>query len=186
MNPKWFRNVAFLEQQFGNFQNPNDMELYKIKRNNFGRFYYRFPQGESGLDCYNRVTSFISTLFREWNKDTEHQENVNIVLVTHGLLIRLFLMRWFQYTVEEFEASTNPHNGSVLVMERRCSDTVINPNGTGGFGEEHLILTEESRQMCSLARQHLHDKDKPKGKNTSSMSHEQLQRVLKGVNIDMK
>jgi hypothetical protein len=28
------------------------------------RFYYRFPQGESGLDVYNRVTSLIGSLFR--------------------------------------------------------------------------------------------------------------------------
>lgn len=53
-----------LEQQFGNFQRAEDMERYKKDRNEFGRFYYRFPDGESGLDVFGRVSSFIGTLFR--------------------------------------------------------------------------------------------------------------------------
>ena len=52
------------EQQFGNFQKGEDMSRYKKERNRFGRFYYRFPQGESGLDVYDRVSLFIGTLFR--------------------------------------------------------------------------------------------------------------------------
>ena len=47
------------EQQFGNYQRTADMESYKKERRNFGIFYYRFPQGESGLDVYNRVTALI-------------------------------------------------------------------------------------------------------------------------------
>jgi broad specificity phosphatase PhoE len=52
------------EQQFGNFQNGEAMLNAKCERSTFGRFYYRFPEGEAGLDVYNRVTSFIATLFR--------------------------------------------------------------------------------------------------------------------------
>ena len=40
------------------------MQIYKEQRALFGRFYYRFPDGESGLDVYSRVSSFIGTLFR--------------------------------------------------------------------------------------------------------------------------
>lgn len=43
------------EQQFGNFQNHEEMQQCKRQRNSFGRFYYRFPNGESGLDVYTRV-----------------------------------------------------------------------------------------------------------------------------------
>ena len=32
------------------------------ERKAFGRFYYRFPNGEAGFDVYSRVTSFISTV----------------------------------------------------------------------------------------------------------------------------
>jgi hypothetical protein len=29
-----------------------------------------------------------------------------------------FLMRWFQYTVNDFEESVNPPNGGIVIMER--------------------------------------------------------------------
>lgn len=110
------------EQQFGNFQNAEEMQRFKSNRGAFGRFYYRFPNGESGLDVYNRITSFIGTLFRLWSRAThDSHDNVNVVLVTHGLTMRLFLMRWFRLTVQEFETSFNPDNGCVIVMDR-CTD----------------------------------------------------------------
>jgi broad specificity phosphatase PhoE len=113
------------EQQFGNFQKKEDMESFKRERSIFGRFYYRFPQGESGLDVYNRVTLFIGTLFREWEKEnaTCEIQDSNVLIVTHGLTLRLFLMRWFQYSVEEFESSTNLINGGICVMTRKDIDT---------------------------------------------------------------
>ncbi|CAM9140839.1 unnamed protein product, partial [Ectocarpus fasciculatus] len=107
------------EQQFGNFQNADEMQKFKENRGAFGRFYYRFPDGESGLDVYNRITSFIGTLFRLWSRAThDTHDNVNVVLITHGLTLRLFLMRWFRLTVQEFETSCNPHNGCIIVMDR--------------------------------------------------------------------
>lgn len=36
-----------------------------LERKAFGRFYYRFPNGEAGFDVYSRVTSFISTVLRD-------------------------------------------------------------------------------------------------------------------------
>jgi broad specificity phosphatase PhoE len=106
------------EQQFGNYQDAESMKKCKKDRNSFGRFYYRFPNGESGLDVYNRVTLFIGTLYRDWERDPVKIRDTNIVLVTHGLTLRLFLMRWFQFTVQEFEDTKNPDNGSVVIMTR--------------------------------------------------------------------
>jgi len=53
------------EQQIGNFQNVNEVLTAKRERSKFGRFYYRFPTGEAGLDVYSRVSSFIPTLIRD-------------------------------------------------------------------------------------------------------------------------
>uniref|UniRef100_A0A7S0SR39 Phosphoglycerate mutase (2,3-diphosphoglycerate-dependent) n=1 Tax=Chromulina nebulosa TaxID=96789 RepID=A0A7S0SR39_9STRA len=117
------------EQQFGNFQKAEDMIRYKKERGQFGRFYYRFPDGESGLDVYSRVSSFIGTLFREWAKEqstrSNHEDN-NIIIVTHGLTLRLFLMRWFQFSVSEFENTRNPNNGDIIVMNRIKFDVNMN------------------------------------------------------------
>jgi broad specificity phosphatase PhoE len=105
------------EQQFGNFQNTDAMLIAKRNRSSYGRFYYRFPSGESGLDVYNRVSSFIAQCFRDWAK-WPNIEDANVVMVTHGLTLRLFLMRWFHYTVEDFERTRNPPNGAVVVLSR--------------------------------------------------------------------
>lgn len=105
-----------VEQQFGNFQNLEDVRRAKQDRANFGRFFYRFPNGESGLDVYNRATSFISTVFRDAKMMRSRMgslEDVNICIVTHGLTLRLILMRWFQYTVDEFEYVTQPSSLSL-------------------------------------------------------------------------
>ena len=126
-----------VEQQFGNYQDLDEVRQAKRARHRFGRFFYRFPNGESGLDVYQRVTSFISTLFRDAQQLRSKRgsiDDVNIVLMTHGLTLRLFLMRWFQYTVEEFEESKNPRNTEIVVMNRVETDS----------GVQYYELAEES------------------------------------------
>jgi hypothetical protein len=49
-------------------------------------------------------------------------KNLNIVIVTHGLTLRLLLMRYFQLRVTQFESSLNPSNASLVVMERHHDD----------------------------------------------------------------
>ena len=99
------------EQQFGNFQNVEDVWEFKRERHEFGRFYYRFQSGEAGLDVYSRVSSFISTLVRDcqqYQKAGYDLDEVNVVIITHGLSLRLFLMRWFQVRhIEHGVVSTN-------------------------------------------------------------------------------
>ncbi|CAN0087457.1 unnamed protein product [Ectocarpus sp. 4 AP-2014] len=107
------------EQQFGNFQNLATIVNSKAERARFGRFYYRFPQGESGLDVYNRATSFIATMFRDFANESIARDDLNVIIVTHGLTLRLLVMRWFQYSIADFEETLNPENGSFVVMERR-------------------------------------------------------------------
>ena len=48
------------------------MRAAKLERARFGRFFYRFPNGESGLDVFNRVTSFISTIARDGEHVRRH------------------------------------------------------------------------------------------------------------------
>lgn len=45
------------EQDFGNFQVEERMRDVKETRQRFGRFFYRFPEGESAADVYDRVSS---------------------------------------------------------------------------------------------------------------------------------
>lgn len=48
----------------------------------------------------------------------EQSPNMNLVIVSHGLTLRVFLMRWYKWTVKQFEGLHNMNNGSIVVMER--------------------------------------------------------------------
>ncbi len=95
------------EQDWGNWQDREDVRLQKVYRDAYGHFFYRFAQGESGADVYDRVGAFLESLWRSF----EHPDHPpNVLIVTHGLTMRLFCMRWFHWTVAEFESLTNPGN----------------------------------------------------------------------------
>jgi broad specificity phosphatase PhoE len=85
----------------------NYSEALEIERDNHGTFFYRFDGGESCADVYDRVSDFMSTLNRDFEKESFPE---NILLITHGMAMRVFLMRWFHKTVQEFETWANPHN----------------------------------------------------------------------------
>ena len=119
-------------------ENPHKVRTAKSERATFGRFFFRFPDGESGLDVYSRCSSFLATLSRDikhidqqysymhrHDSDDDGEtstkcamENMNILVVCHGLTLRLLLMRYFQLSVEEFESSYNSQNAKLVVMNR--------------------------------------------------------------------
>ena len=113
------------EQDFGNLQDES-METLKKQRMRFGRFFFRFRDGESAADVYDRVTSFRETLRNDMDFGRFNcselgctTEDCNIVIVTHGLTLRVFLMRWFKWDVEMFEnVHHNPDNCELIVLER--------------------------------------------------------------------
>lgn len=96
------------EQDWGNWQDRDDVRKQKAYRDAYGHFFYRFAQGESGADVYDRVGAFLESLWRSF-ESPDHPQNV--LLVTHGLTMRLFCMRWLHWTVPEFESLSNPDNG---------------------------------------------------------------------------
>ena len=96
-------------------------ELRRIRKERiaFSTFYYRLPDGESGADVYDRVSTFLETLHRDFTKSNFPD---NALIVTHGLTLRIFLMRWFHWTVEHFEKIRNPRNGEVVVMDKTADE----------------------------------------------------------------
>lgn len=103
------------ELDWGHLRHPDENEEIMRERNGFSTFYYRIPDGESGADVYDRVSTFLETLYRDFKKD-DYPENT--LIITHGMTLRLFLMRWFHWSVEEFETLKNPKNCQIVTMER--------------------------------------------------------------------
>src|SRR6185295_12814723 len=85
----------------------DDRDAIEKERDDYGHFYYRFEGGESCADVFDRISDFLSTLFRDFEKPEFPND---VVIVSHGMTNRLFLMRLLKYTVEEFEFLRNPDN----------------------------------------------------------------------------
>jgi len=129
-----YEDVQLREQDFGNFQDPTCKRREMKERLEFGRFFYRFPDGESGADVYDRITIFEDHLVRDINAGRFAQGNTNLVLVTHGLALRIILMRWFHWTVDQFLNVYNPGNCEPIILER------IVPQSTGVAGWIHTKM----------------------------------------------
>ena len=110
-----------------------DVPSQKSMINTYGHFYYRYQGGESAADCYDRVSSFLESFIRSIKKKNTKQA----LLVTHGLALRVFVMRFLYLKVEQFDQIANPHNGDIITLAPK--DTLQAPQFTSGrWGVEGL------------------------------------------------
>lgn len=116
-------DVMLIEHQYGLFDNvddgdyeikfPNEGAYYNRYYNNEGKFYAKFPQGESPLDVTIRARIFMETLFRDVNEGKE-----NFFIVSHGTTIRAFLLSYFHYSPEWFAKEPNMINCSIRLIDK--------------------------------------------------------------------
>lgn len=121
---RYYEDARIREQEWG--QDMVSREGYSHEKENdrdaYGHFYYRFRDGESCADGYDRVGDFLGTMFRDFEKPSFPG---NVVIVTHGMTMRLFLMRFFHASVEEFELWGNPNNCSYFLLEKQENQKYI-------------------------------------------------------------
>lgn len=147
--------VQIREQDFGNFQDLEGKQREKNERLRFGRFFYRFPNGESGADVYDRITIYEDHLIRDINGG-RFSNKTNLVIVTHGLALRVFLMRWFHWTLNEYLLVHNPPNAEPLVLERIPSEaeaegqSFLHTKSLYRLSDESMLcLRGCTREMCT-------------------------------------
>lgn len=135
---KVYEEPRLREQDFGNFQ-PCSAEMSRMwqERADYGHFFYRIPNGESAADAYDRVSGFNESLWRSFGEDDFASV---CVLVTHGLMTRVFLMKWYHFSVEYFEDLRNVNHCEFVVMK-------LNPDN-GKF-----ILQNQLRTWSQLKRE---------------------------------
>jgi len=119
------------EVERGYVEEKSQHELRKVH----GWFYYRHSGGENPADCYDRTSAFLESLMREMQR-----KNVsNSILVTHGMTIRCFVMRFLHLTVEQFEILENPSNCDIVTIAE--IETLKSPVfACGCYGVEGLRL----------------------------------------------
>jgi broad specificity phosphatase PhoE len=106
-------------QYFGDWTHTETPEVKKqleSQQNKVGAFYYKWPQGESAADVYDRVCSFMETLYRKWEQPMAPQ---NFVIITHNVVMLCFLMRWFHWDVETFHRLKRFNGAQIAVMEKQ-------------------------------------------------------------------
>ena len=113
---KYYEDPRLREQEWGNFKEEGLSLKTERERYQYGTFFYRIAHGESGADVYDRISIFLETLFRDFKKVSCPR---HIIIVSHGLTIKTFLMRWFHWDVEEFEKIKTPKNCEVMEIARR-------------------------------------------------------------------
>ena len=109
-------DITITEQQFGLFDSvpeedwcklyPAEHNEYLRQTQNNGKFFARLPMGESPFDVAIRVHQFLGTIHR----DCERHGIDTLFIFTHGTTLRTFLLRWFHYSIEWYQAEKNPKN----------------------------------------------------------------------------
>lgn len=117
---RYYEDPRLREQEWGqNMGERGDagfQEKIEEYRDSYGHFYYRFRDGgESCADVFDRMSDFMNTMHRDFQKKDFPR---NVIIVTHGMTMRLFIMRWFHCSVEEFESWGNPLNCGYYLLTR--------------------------------------------------------------------
>jgi broad specificity phosphatase PhoE len=89
-----------------------DARAQQSLRRTHGWFYYRFHGGESPADCFDRTSNFLEGLMRQ----VERKRAKRVLVITHGLTIRCFVMRFLHLTVEQFDMIASPSNADIVTL----------------------------------------------------------------------
>jgi len=124
------------EQEFGNLQG-HDFDDFRREQKRVGRFWYRFPTGESGSDVYDRVKSWWTDSVMNVNERYGYEPVDAIVVVTHGLTMRFVLMQLFGWSPQTFHSVWNADNCDAYVLRKDLSKP----------GPSPYVLDEEAGDM---------------------------------------
>ncbi len=118
----------------------DDVAAQEELRKVHGWFYYRFRGGESPADCYDRVASFLESMMRQ----VERKNTDRVLIVTHGLLLRCFVMRFLHLSVEDFDVLANPKNCDVVTLADKSTLADVQFT-SGSWGVSGLRIRDVER-----------------------------------------
>lgn len=110
-----YQDPCLREQDCGNLPGVLEAEANREARGRYGAFFYRFPNGESCADVYDRMSGFMNSLYRLFEKDACPD---NLLIITHSVAMRCFLSRWYHWTVDYFDSRPCLPNCHIAVMTR--------------------------------------------------------------------
>jgi len=105
------------EQEFGNLQG-EDFKKSRKEQSNVGRYFYRFPTGESGADVHARVKSWWDSTLAQLNLRPGYPHVDTVVVVTHGLTMRFILMQLYDWSPNTMETIWNAKNCEIYCLKK--------------------------------------------------------------------
>lgn len=120
-----YQDPELREQEYGNMPPTDENDANRAFREQFGYFFYRFPDGESCADVYDRMALFMDSLFRRFDRDDCPE---NIIIVSHGTAIKCFLARWYHWDVRRFDVMGQLPNCHISLMLNSCSGQMSRDN----------------------------------------------------------
>lgn len=101
------------EQEHKIFKNAQDrLNIFK-ERDSFGKFWYRFKNGESGCDVYSRIRTFLTELRLDRKI---FRKKGDVVIVAHEIALRCILMRFLNLDVESFDRMPEIENCQLIIL----------------------------------------------------------------------
>jgi len=116
-------HILLCEQQFGLFDGltedesnekfPEEYKSFQHAKKYNGKFWARFPMGESPFDAACRIHQAFGTFKRD-----EEDKNINdIIVICHGAISKLFTMMWLHKSPEWFQAEPTCGNCGIRLIE---------------------------------------------------------------------
>jgi len=137
-------DITLIEQRYGLFSDtpieecrskyPDEFEFYDRHYQMDGKFYAKLPQGESPYDVAIRVRMFLETIFR----DKLHGIDT-LFIVTHGTVMRCFLLDYFHYSPEWFNSEPNMNYCSIRYISEVNGENIDNGYIYGGPKKKLVI-----------------------------------------------
>jgi broad specificity phosphatase PhoE len=97
------------------YEGQEGIDAQKELRDRHGYFWYQLDRGESPVQAYDRVSGFLDSFMRQMKR----KKKKSALIVSHGLTIRVFVMRFFHLTVEEFDLMRSPENCDIITIGPR-------------------------------------------------------------------
>ena len=132
---KVYEDPRLREMEFGYDKEEAPLDL----RKRHGWFYFRHSGGESAADCFDRVSTFLESMMRQ----LQRRPSEKVLIVTHGVIVRCFVMRFLYLSVEEYESLYNPDNCDVITIAPK--ETLTSPLfTTAKWGIEGLKVRDNN------------------------------------------
>ncbi|NGQ94743.1 histidine phosphatase family protein [Brevibacillus sp. SYP-B805] len=112
----FYENPLLREWELGNLydfanRSPEAKREFKAA----GPFYFRYPNGESLADVYQRAALFMHAVVQPIQQEQRYE---NIVVVTHGGFIHMLLAFLLNWPMERLEFFEPVENGAVVAVRK--------------------------------------------------------------------